>query len=112
MQIRPIEARDYPAVVALSRPIVHAGETYALPRDMDDGALLDYWVAPDKVTFVCELDGVVAVGELDQPGWVFADLDLALVADLRADGGVLNLRHWAEQPGAAPLPPVEFVDLR
>ena len=59
MQIRPIEARDYPAVVALSRPIVHAGETYALPRDMDDGGLLDYWVAPDKVTFVCELDGVV-----------------------------------------------------
>ncbi len=57
-------------------------------------------------------DGVLAVGELDQPGWVFADLDLALVADLRADGGVLNLRHWAEQPGAAPLPPVEIVDLR
>lgn len=57
-------------------------------------------------------DGVLAVGELDQPGWVFADLDLALVADLRDDGGVLNLRHWAEQPGAAPLPPVEIVDLR
>lgn len=57
-------------------------------------------------------DGVLAVGELDQPGWVFADLDLALVADLRADGGVLNLRHWAEQPGAAPLPPLEIVDLR
>lgn len=57
-------------------------------------------------------DGVLAVGELDQPGWVFADLDLAVVADLRADGGVLNLRHWAEQPGAAPLPPVEIVDLR
>lgn len=56
--------------------------------------------------------GVVAVGELDQPAWVFAEVDLARVADLRADGGVLNLRHWSEQPGAVPLPPVEIVDLR
>jgi predicted amidohydrolase len=42
-------------------------------------------------------DGVIAQGALDQPGWVFADVDLALVGGLRSDGGVLNVAHWPEQ---------------
>lgn len=57
-------------------------------------------------------DGVVALGEMDAAQWLFAEVDLARVAELRADGGVLNARHWTEQPGAQPLPPVELVDLR
>ncbi|MGV3513145.1 MAG: carbon-nitrogen hydrolase family protein [Novosphingobium sp.] len=57
-------------------------------------------------------DGVVAMGVEGAAQWVFAPIDTALVADLRADGGVLNARHWIEQPGAALLPPVEVVDLR
>lgn len=57
-------------------------------------------------------DGVVAIGEMDAPQWLFAEVDLARVAELRADGTVLNARDWAEQPGAAALPPVEVVDLR
>lgn len=57
-------------------------------------------------------DGVVAIGELDAPCWVTGQVDLSRVAALRADGGVLNVRHWAEQPGAAVLPRVETVDLR
>ena len=43
--------------------------------------------------------GVVAEGVLDQPGWVFGEADLAAIAAVRKDGGVLNLAHWAEQPG-------------
>jgi predicted amidohydrolase len=39
-------------------------------------------------------DGVVAIGQLDRPGWVFADLDLAALAAVRADGQVLNHRDW------------------
>lgn len=57
-------------------------------------------------------DGVLALGVEGAAQWVFAQVDTALVADLRADGGVLNARHWAEQPGAVPLPAVEVVDLR
>jgi predicted amidohydrolase len=57
-------------------------------------------------------DGVVAIGEMDQPQWLLGEVDLARVAQLRADGTVLNRRDWAEQPGAAALPPVEVVDLR
>lgn len=55
--------------------------------------------------------GVIALGEMDAPQWVFAGIDRDRIADLRADGGVLNARHWAEQPGAAKLPAVETVDL-
>ena len=57
-------------------------------------------------------DGVIALGKMDAAQWLFAEVDLAKVAALRADGGVLNARHWAEQPGAGLLPPVEAVDLR
>lgn len=57
-------------------------------------------------------DGVLAVGELDVAQWVFAEVDLARVARVRAGGRVLNALHWAEQPGVAALPPVEVTDLR
>lgn len=43
-------------------------------------------------------DGVIARGELDRPGWIHADLDLALVDRVRADGAVLNHRDW-DLPG-------------
>ncbi len=56
-------------------------------------------------------DGVLAIGEESRAQWVFADLDLGHIATLRADGGVLNARDWAEQPGAERLPPVTIVDL-
>jgi predicted amidohydrolase len=57
-------------------------------------------------------DGVVASGEIDAAQWLFAEVDLTRVAELRKDGGVLNHRDWNDQPGAEPLPPIEVVDLR
>ena len=57
-------------------------------------------------------DGVVALGAMNVPGWTYAEVDTANVHRLRAEGGVLNARHWVEQPGAAVLPGVEVVDLR
>ncbi|MBA4353671.1 MAG: amidohydrolase [Novosphingobium sp.] len=57
-------------------------------------------------------DGVLAMGAEGASQWVFAQVDTALVANLRADGGVLNARHWAEQPGGGALPAVEIVDLK
>lgn len=102
-QARALEGQCF----AVHSPTVGLAE-WSPAVDVNRGAAAVYG-PPDRGV---PADGVVAVGELDQPGWVFADLDLALVADLRADGGVLNLRHWAEQPGASPLPPVEIVDLR
>ncbi|MEY8840433.1 carbon-nitrogen hydrolase family protein [Cribrihabitans sp. XS_ASV171] len=43
--------------------------------------------------------GVLAEGQLNQPGWTYAEIDLEAIAHVRADGVVLNRRHWAEQNG-------------
>ena len=56
-------------------------------------------------------DGVIATGALNQPGFVFADIDLWRVKDVRRDGQVLNHLHWKEQPGAGELPEVTQLKL-
>ncbi|MBO6883296.1 MAG: carbon-nitrogen hydrolase family protein [Marivita sp.] len=43
--------------------------------------------------------GVIAEGTLNQPGWTYADVDLAQIAHVRADGVVLNRKHWDDQTG-------------
>lgn len=45
--------------------------------------------------------GVIALGEMNRPGWVYGDVDLANVEAVRADGGVLNRRDWNAQTGRA-----------
>jgi predicted amidohydrolase len=50
-------------------------------------------------------DGVLAQGTLNDPGWVYAQIDPARVAEVRRNGHVLNYRHWPEQ-GAGTAPPV------
>jgi predicted amidohydrolase len=39
-------------------------------------------------------DGVIAQGQLDVPGWVFADLDLAHLSRVREEGQVKNHRDF------------------
>lgn len=43
--------------------------------------------------------GVIAEGVLNKPGWTYADVDLGQIAHVRADGVVLNRRHWDDQMG-------------
>ncbi len=43
--------------------------------------------------------GVLATGEICVPGWTYAEVDPAAIANVRADGVVLNRAHWAEQSG-------------
>jgi predicted amidohydrolase len=50
--------------------------------------------------------GVIAEGVLNRPGWTIGEIDLARVAHVRADGGVLNRAHWDDQSGRAAAPPV------
>lgn len=56
-------------------------------------------------------NGVLATGEPNESGWVFAEADLEDLAGIRADGDVFNFRDWAEQAEPV-LPKVELVDLR
>ncbi|MEQ6250179.1 carbon-nitrogen hydrolase family protein [Sulfitobacter sp. HNIBRBA3233] len=43
--------------------------------------------------------GVLAAGEINVPVWTYADVDPAVIANVRADGTVLNRAHWIEQDG-------------
>ncbi len=59
-------------------------------------------------------DGVLALGEMNRAAWLYAELDLAAVSRVRAEGQVCNHRHWGEQKldGARiTLPRVEVVSL-
>jgi predicted amidohydrolase len=55
-------------------------------------------------------DGVIALGEMNQPQWVISTLDLDLTQGLRLEGGVRTFAHWPEQPGASALPKPRIVD--
>ena len=41
-------------------------------------------------------DGILALGELNEPGWVLADVDLDAIHRVRAEGHVFNHAHWPE----------------
>ncbi len=57
-------------------------------------------------------DGVLALGAMNAAYWVYATLDLDLLAEVRKDGEVLNALNWELQPGAPALPKARIVDLR
>ena len=59
MQIRPATADDRPHIWAIIEPVIRAGETYTLDRDMTEEEALAYWTGPDKETFVAEEDGSI-----------------------------------------------------
>jgi ribosomal protein S18 acetylase RimI-like enzyme len=60
MQIRPAGDGDRDAIWRILEPVIRAGETYALPRDMSRADALDFWLAPGNAVFVGLLDGEVA----------------------------------------------------
>ncbi len=47
-------------------------------------------------------DGILARGEIDQPGWVYADLDIAALAAARANAQVFTRQDWARQQLPSP----------
>ncbi len=61
MNIRPALDRDADAVWKILEPVIRAGETYALPRDMSREDALAYWRSDVQEAFVAE-DGGEIVG--------------------------------------------------
>jgi len=57
MEIRAARTEDAPAIWAIIEPILRAGETYTLPRNMTQTEAIAYWMGPDRETFVAEEDG-------------------------------------------------------
>ncbi|GAC1659172.1 MAG: GNAT family N-acetyltransferase [Vulcanimicrobiaceae bacterium] len=50
--IRPANERDREAIWTILDPVVRAGQTYALPREMTRTDLLHYWFSSDHEVFV------------------------------------------------------------
>ena len=59
MIIRPATKADAAAVWAIIEPVIRAGETYALDRDMREGDALAYWFGAGKEVFVAEAGGTI-----------------------------------------------------
>jgi ribosomal protein S18 acetylase RimI-like enzyme len=57
MQVRPAQPSDDDAIWEIIGPIIRAGETYALPRDMSRVDAVSYWKSPAHEVFVAERDG-------------------------------------------------------
>jgi ribosomal protein S18 acetylase RimI-like enzyme len=55
--IRLAANKDANAIWAIMEPIIRAGETYCLPRDMDKASALAYWFSADREVFVAEENG-------------------------------------------------------
>lgn len=54
MIIRPAADADEAAVMAIVVPVLQAGETYAIDRDLTDDEMRDYWFSPAHEVFVAE----------------------------------------------------------
>lgn len=59
MNIRPAAPTDADAIWSILEPIVRAGETFALPRDMVRDEALAWWHGPGHEVFVAEDAGSV-----------------------------------------------------
>lgn len=57
--IRRATADDRGAIWGIIGPVIRAGETYTLDRDMGEEAALAYWLGPCKTAFVAEADGAI-----------------------------------------------------
>jgi L-amino acid N-acyltransferase YncA len=59
MLIRPATDGDANAIWAIMEPIIRAGETYTLPRDMDKVSASAYWLSPEREVFVAQDHGEI-----------------------------------------------------
>ncbi|MCW5721479.1 MAG: GNAT family N-acetyltransferase [Devosia sp.] len=59
MIIRPAADADRAVIVDIVSPVLAAGETYAIDRDLDAAGVAAYWFMPAHEVFVAEEDGQV-----------------------------------------------------
>ena len=59
LQIRPATQTDRAAVWAIFEPVLAAGETYTLPRNMTEAQAIEYWFQAGHDVFVAEEDGKI-----------------------------------------------------
>ncbi len=57
IRIRPATDADHDAILAIVTPVLAAGETYVIERDLDPAGITAYWFAANHEVFVAESDG-------------------------------------------------------
>ena len=67
LTIRPATSADADAIWTILEPVVRAGETYTLPRDLTRDQALQYWFGQPHEVFVAEIDGRVVGTYFIQP---------------------------------------------
>lgn len=60
LTLRPFAAADWPATWRILEPVVRAGETYAVDRDLDEEGARRMWIEAPAATWVAEAaDGAI-----------------------------------------------------
>src|SRR4051794_2339474 len=59
MLIRPVQPADAAGLWRILEPMIRAGESYPLPRDMCEPDALGYWLQPTHAVFVAEAEGTL-----------------------------------------------------
>lgn len=59
MNIRRAAHTDQDAIWAMVKPVIRAGASYPLPRDLNREGGLAYWFAADKEVFIAEKEGTL-----------------------------------------------------
>jgi L-amino acid N-acyltransferase YncA len=59
MTIRPATPDDHAGIWDILGPVIRAGETYTLPRDLTRDGALDYWFSAGHDVFVAEEAGAL-----------------------------------------------------
>jgi GNAT superfamily N-acetyltransferase len=57
LSIRPVTPQDLATVWSILEPVLRAGETYALARDISEADAMRYWCGPTHRTFLAEEHG-------------------------------------------------------
>src|SRR5207245_5199971 len=57
--VRGVKLEDADAIWRILEPMVRAGETYPVPREMNKDEALVYWMGTDHEVFVAEEDGEI-----------------------------------------------------
>jgi L-amino acid N-acyltransferase YncA len=59
LNIRPAQSGDLEAIWSILEPVIRAGDTYTLPRNLSKEAALSYWLSDEHEVFVAEDGGMV-----------------------------------------------------
>jgi len=114
MIIRSATASDAESLWAIIGPVIHAGETYALPSGWSREDALAYWFSPDHAVFVAEDEGRVLGTyylHANQRGGGSHVANCGYMVDAQASGrGVASAmaRHSLEQARSAGFTAMQF----